>query len=145
MRRPTTLLTTAAVALIGLTALAGCGDTTGTSDDEAAGSADTAEPSDDMGGMGGVDCEANPGETVTVEIPEFVFSPDPVEVSACDSVVWSNTHTQAHTSTGKGDKAWSTGNVAAGEESDAVLFDEAGTYAYICALHPFMEGTVEVS
>ena len=86
-----------------------------------------------------------PGTTVTVEIPEFAFSPTPVQVKACDSVVWENTHTQAHTSTGKGDKAWSTGNIADGATSDPVLFDQTGSFAYICALHPFMKGTVEVS
>lgn len=90
-------------------------------------------------------CGADDGTTITVEIPEFVFEPSPVEIDACDSVVWSNTHDQAHTSTGKGDKAWSTGNVAPGSESDPVRFEEAGTFAYICALHPFMRGTVAVA
>jgi plastocyanin len=126
VRRPTLLLGSA---LLALAALSGCGDT-----DEP--TAATDEPGVEATG----DCE-----TVTVEIPEFAFAPDPVEIAACDSVVWENTHTQAHTSTGKGDQVWNTGNVAAGEASEAVLFEEAGSFAYICALHPFMTGTVEVS
>jgi len=92
-----------------------------------------------------VDCESNPGETVTVDIPEFAFDPDPVSIKVCDSVVWRNSHTQPHTSTGEGADGWTTGNLAAGEESDPVTFSEAGTRTYICALHPFMTGTVEVS
>jgi plastocyanin len=141
MRRPTRTLTAAAAAIIGLAALTGCGDTDEPTADEA--------PSDD-GGSGApdgdsVDCEAQPGDTITVEIPEFSFAPDPVEIGACDSVVWENTHDQSHTSTGNGDKTWSTDNVAAGESSEPVLFEEAGSYAYICALHPFMKGTVEVA
>ena len=84
-------------------------------------------------------------ETITVEIPEFAFDPTPVEIDACDSVVWKNTHTQAHTSTGKGDKAWSTGNLSAGSTSDPVRFDDPGSFAYICALHPFMQGVVDVA
>jgi plastocyanin len=110
-------------------ALAACGDTS------------TEDATTDAA----VDCDANPGETVTVDIPEFAFDPTPVEVNACDSVVWENTHDQAHTSTGKGDKAWSTDNLAPGSTSEPVLFGEAGTFTYICALHPFMEGTVDVT
>ncbi len=134
VRRPTTLLL--GTALFGLVGLTACGD--------------SDEPTEDASAVDGgdavaADCEASPGETITVEIPEFAFSPDPVEISACDSVVWENTHSQAHTSTGKGDKAWSTDNIAAGSAAEPVLFDESGSFAYICALHPFMTGTVEVS
>jgi plastocyanin len=85
------------------------------------------------------------GGTVTVAIGDFVYDPEPVEIHAGDAVVWENTHTQAHTSTGNGDFDWNTGNIAAGDTSDPVTFDEPGTYSYTCALHPFMEGTVEVS
>lgn len=127
VRRPTLILGSA---LLALAALSGCGDT-----DEP-----TTEASAPAGGEPSGSCE-----TVTVEIPEFAFAPDPIEIAACDSVVWENTHSQAHTSTGKGDQVWNTGNVAAGEASEAVLFEEAGSFAYICALHPFMTGTVEVS
>ena len=51
---------------------------------------------------------------MTVEIGNFVFTPTPVKVAVCDSVVWKNTHNQAHTSTGNGDKSWNTGNIAPG-------------------------------
>jgi plastocyanin len=118
-------LTLLAVVLLGVAA---CGDTTADED-----STSTAG------------CEAGDGTTVTVEIPEFAFDPTPVEIEPCDSVVWENTHDQAHTSTGKGDKAWSTGNLTAGSTSEPVRFDEPGSYAYICALHPFMQGTVDVA
>lgn len=129
MRRPTAHLALAVAALgFGVTSLAACGDTT---PDEPAGAA--------------AGCAEGAGETVTVEIPEFSFSPDPVQISPCDSVVWENTHDQAHTSTGKGDQAWSTGNVAPGASAEPVRFEAAGSFAYICALHPFMTGTVEVT
>jgi len=120
------LLPIAGVAVVGLVGLAACGDTTAD---------DAAEAPD---------CAASPGETVTVDIGDFVFDPTPVRVDVCDSVTWTNVHTQAHTSTGQGDKAWSTGNLQPGETSEPVRFNEAGDLAYICALHPFMKGTVEV-
>jgi plastocyanin len=139
-RHPTLLV--AAVALAGIGLLGACGD-----DDDASTSTTIADAPDDMGGGTGepVDCDGATGETVTVEIPDFEFSPTPVEVSACDEVVWSNTHTQAHTATGNGDFDFSTGNIAADGESEPVVFDATGSFTYICALHPFMTGTVEVS
>lgn len=124
MRRPTRPLLTLAVAALGLT-LAGCGDTT---DDEPIATG----------------CSGPGGATATVEIPDFEFSPTPVRIDVCDAVVWENTHDQAHTSTGQGDASWTTGNLAAGARSEPVRFEEAGTFSYLCALHPFMEGTVEV-
>jgi plastocyanin len=129
MRRLTAHLAFAVAAVgLGVTTLAACGDTT------------ADEPSGAAAG-----CEAGTGKTVTVEIPEFEFSPDPVQISACDSVVWKNAHDQPHTSTGKGDKAWSTGNLTPGSSSEPVRFEDTGSFSYICALHPFMKGTVEVS
>lgn len=129
MRRPRTILLGTAFALIGVGALAGCGDTT--PDEGATGTS--------------ANCASGGGETVSVEIPEFMFSPTPMKVSRCDSVVWNNAHTQPHTSTGNGKKTWTTGNIAPGTTSDPVLFDQSGSFTYICALHPFMKGTVEVS
>lgn len=125
MRPPTLLLGTLLLA----GALAGCGD-----DDPSA-----ADPSTSTAGQPAA------GETVTVAIGDFVFDPTPVDIRAGDAVVWENTHTQAHTSTGNGEQMWNTGNLDAGASSEPVRFEQPGTYTYLCALHPFMEGTVEVS
>jgi plastocyanin len=128
MMRPTRTLFVALALVAGLSA---CGDTDGEPESAAA---------DDTAG-----CADGAGETVTVEIPDFKFEPTPIEVDVCDQVVWRNTHDQAHTSTGNGDAGWSTGNIAPGDESAPVVFEEAGERTYMCALHPFMKGTVEVS
>jgi plastocyanin len=96
-------------------------------------------------GEGGARSAERSPEAVTVQIPGFDFEPDPIRIGVGDSVVWENTHDQAHTATGDGDLRWSTGNLAAGESADPVAFDEAGTFTYLCALHPFMTGTVEVT
>lgn len=125
-------------------ALTACGD----DDDDGGGPApEVAAPEDTVaaGATGEpVDC-ATPGETVTVDIGDFEFLPERVQVAACDEIVWNNTHTQPHTSTGNGDASWSTGNIAAAVESDPIAFDTPGEFAYMCALHPFMKGVVEVS
>jgi len=135
----------AGIALVGLVGLGACSDDKG---NDAAPSDTTAEDSgttETTTGGEAIDCTASPGETVTVEIGDFEFIPDRVQVNACDEIVWSNTHNQSHTSTGNGDFSWSTGNIAAGSEGDPVVFDTPGEFAYMCALHPFMKGTVEVS
>jgi plastocyanin len=128
MSRPTRTLLVA-LTLAGSFGLAACGDTDG-----------DAAPADVAAG-----CAEGAGETVTVEIPEFLFEPDPIEIDTCDQVVWSNTHDQAHTSTGDGDFAWSTGNIAPGDTAAPIVFETAGEFTYMCALHPFMKGTVAVS
>jgi plastocyanin len=81
----------------------------------------------------------------TVEIGDFTFEPKTVEVDRGGTVVWHNGDDQAHTSSADEGARWSTGNIAPGESSDPVTFDEAGTFTYHCALHPFMEATVQVA
>jgi plastocyanin len=137
VRKPTALL----AALTLTVGLAACSDDSGDDDaaDDAGDTATTAAPSD-----GDAEAPAD-GETVTVDIGDFAFEPTPVEISAGQSIVWENTHTQAHTATGNGDQEWDTQNIAPGESSEPVLFEDAGSFTYICALHPFMEGTVKVS
>ena len=116
----------ASLTLVAILGVAACGDT----------SDDAAEP---------VDCSSRSGDTVMVEIGDFLFDPTPVQVEACDSVVWHNGHTQAHTSTGDGDQAWNTGNIQPDASSEPVAFPAAGEFSYKCALHPFMKASVEVS
>lgn len=120
--------------------VAACGGDSETPD--ASGAATTAPGATAKGGV----CEPGSGSTVTVEIPEFTFDPTPVKVDRCDSVVWKNTHNQAHTSSGDGAMKWSTGSIAPGSAApEAIQFSDPGTFTYICALHPFMKGEVTVA
>jgi plastocyanin len=142
MTRPT-LRRCAAVAVASLALLGACSDDDG---NEAAAPDTTSAPeATEADPPSPVDCDGATGETVTVDIPDFEFAPTPVEVSACDEVVWSNSHNQAHTATSNGAFTFSTGNIAADGESEPVVFDATGSFTYICSLHPFMTGTVEVS
>lgn len=140
----TTRTLIAGLAFVALAGTTACSSDSSSSEPDAA-PATTEQSSTTTPADGATDCATSPGETVTVEIPEFAFAPNPVEVHVCDSIVWKNTHDQPHTATGNGDVAWNTGNIAPGSESEPVLFDQAGELTYICALHPFMKGTVEVS
>lgn len=89
--------------------------------------------------------EGSTCKTLVVTIPEFKFVPNPITVKKCDSIVWENKHNQAHTATGTGDYKFATGIIDPGSTSKPIVFDKPGSFSYICSLHPFMKGTVEVS
>lgn len=80
-----------------------------------------------------------------VSIVDFGFDPSVVTITAGSTVTWSNDGATDHTSVafeGEG-MTWDSGILAPGAEYSHT-FDEVGTFAYECALHPEMEGTVEV-
>jgi plastocyanin len=76
-----------------------------------------------------------------VAISGFTFSPGTVTVNVGDTVTWTNSDAQAHTATSG--SAWNTGDIAGGD-SASITFQTAGTFDYICAIHPTMTGTVVV-
>ena len=77
----------------------------------------------------------------SVTISGFRFSPNSVTVNVGDTVTWTNRDEEAHTATSG--SAWSTGDIAGGQ-SKSLTFRTAGTYDYICAIHPTMTGTLVV-
>jgi plastocyanin len=74
----------------------------------------------------------------------WCFSPNPIVVTAGSSVTWTNNTGVTHTATSD-TAAWTTGNIGAGATSAAVTFNTPGSFAYHCAIHPFMTGTVVVN
>lgn len=105
-------------------------------------STSSAMPSHDMGDMG------SPGATVTVEIANFAFVQDRIEISVGDTVRWINGDGTRHTITSgtddTADGAFDSGEVAAGDEF-AFTFTEAGEFGYFCDIHPTMTGVVVVT
>jgi plastocyanin len=78
----------------------------------------------------------------TVTIAGFAFDPSTVRVRVGDTVTWSNEDSTAHTAIAR-DLSFDTGDIAAGQ-SASVTFDTAGTFEYMCGIHPTMSGTVVV-
>ena len=76
----------------------------------------------------------------SVSIANFAFSPGTVTIQEGDSVTWTNDDSTPHTATGNG---FDTETIGPGESS-TVPFATAGTYAYVCSIHPQMSGTVVV-
>lgn len=95
------------------------------------------------------DTDPAAGGGTQVAIDDFAFRPETVTVPAGTTITWSNDDATAHTVTA-GDEDEpdpDTFDLAVDEQGQTVAFtfDEAGTYAYYCELHPFMTGVVEVT
>jgi plastocyanin len=80
---------------------------------------------------------------VTVEIAGFEFGPAEATASVGDTVSWSNADAAPHTAT-LDDGGCETGNIPAGG-AGGLVFNEAGTFAYHCAIHPTMTGSITIS
>jgi plastocyanin len=79
-------------------------------------------------------------QTVTME--GFAFAPPDVTVTAGSQVTWVNKDTVQHDAVAV-DGAWRTPKLGPNEQA-SVTFGSAGTYAYICSIHPGMRATVTV-
>ena len=96
--------------------------------------------------------ESSPAETAPasgklerspkVEIVDFAYDPDPVQVETGGKVIWQNTDPAPHTATAD-DGSFDTGTLEEGKLKSET-FKEPGTYTYFCEIHPTMHGTVEV-
>jgi Cupredoxin-like domain len=75
-------------------------------------------------------------------ISDFKFSPSSVTIHVGDTITWTNNGPTAHTATAS-NGSFDTGILKKGQ-SASHTFSQAGTFAYICSLHPFMHGTVVV-
>ena len=74
-----------------------------------------------------------------VGIYNFYFEPAEVRVPVGGTVVW-KAHTPDHTTTSR-DQVWGS-DIIPVAETFSFAFTKPGTYKYICAIHPEMEGTV---
>jgi amicyanin len=84
-----------------------------------------------------------PVATEAVQIKNFGFSPATITVKAGSTVVWSNKDSVQH------DVTFDAGGIASSVLNNGDAFSHtfltAGTYHYICTIHPFMHGTVIVT
>ncbi|NPE27759.1 cupredoxin family copper-binding protein [Methanococcoides sp. SA1] len=89
-----------------------------------------------------IDTEETMGTTVEVMIENFEFAPKEIRISVGDTITWTNLDSAPHTATDNNDN-FDSGTLEKGE-SFSMTFEEAGTYDYICTIHPYMKGTVIV-
>lgn len=102
---------------------------------------------DDMHGMmGGGDGPQTTGSASgsgEVRIIDFRFEPTVLDVTVGTAVTWTNEDNAPHTATAEND-AFDTGRLDKGKSGE-ITFDTPGTYDYICAYHPYMDGRIVVS
>jgi plastocyanin len=82
-------------------------------------------------------------DDMTVSIQDFSFNPAQMTVAPGTTITWVNDGEEPHTTTAD-DGTWDSGTLQPGEDF-SFTFDEPGTYAYLCEIHPQMTGTVTVS
>jgi plastocyanin len=127
--------------LLGLLLTACGGETT---DDGANGEATPGTNGEATPGTNG---EATPGADdgtaeTEVLISNFTFGPGTLTIDVGTTVTWRNEDTAPHTATAD-DGSFDSGSLAQGE-TFSHTFDTAGTYRYICTIHPSMVGEITV-
>jgi plastocyanin len=126
----TTLLAGFAAAALGFVSCGGGG-----------GGGVTNPPPPSGGGGGGGTADVT--ITIVAENGNMSFSPDPGVINVGQRVVWRNAAGAIHTAT-QNSGSFDTGSLNSGSTSSPITMTSAGTFAYHCALHPAMVGTLTV-
>jgi len=90
---------------------------------------------------------AAPARGDTVLISDFLYKAEQLTVAVGTEVTFTNEDSAPHTATSgqspASDGVFDTGTLKKGQ-SKRVKLTKAGTFAYYCAIHPFMKATVTV-
>jgi len=92
------------------------------------------------GGTNGGTTGGTPPTSAAVEMSGLSFSPSSVEIAVGGTVTWTNKEGVAHTVIGPD---WGSGTIPQ-DGTFSQTFDTAGTFEYVCSIHPSMVGTVVV-
>ncbi len=84
-----------------------------------------------------------PASGTAVVIVDFAFGPRALEVPVGGTVTWTNDDAFDHT-VRDADGGFDSGPMAEADTFE-FTFDAAGTYEYMCAIHPSMTATVTVT
>ena len=106
-----------------------------------AGAAESSSPVQSSPIQSSVDGGAE--QAVTVDIKDFAYDKETVQVAVGGTVTFKQLDDSVHTATAKGAIPFDTGNLAK-DASKTVTFDKVGTISYICDIHQYMKGTIEV-
>jgi plastocyanin len=86
--------------------------------------------------------QAHSARDPAATISDFKFSPGTLTIHVGDTVTWTNAGPSEHTATAR-NGSFDTGPLRKGA-SASHTFTQSGTFAYFCAIHPFMHGTILV-
>ena len=94
------------------------------------------------GPASGASAKAHKSASASVTMGDLFFSPTSVTIAVGDTVTWQNTGQAPHNATAD-DGSFKTPTIENGQ-SASHTFGQAGTFSYICTIHPNMHGTVRV-
>jgi plastocyanin len=118
------------VGLVAVLALGGCGkDDKGDKGAKAQGGAESSAP------LSG---------DAPVKIVNFEFKPQKVVVKPGTKVTWTNDDTTIHDIKDTSPLATPVSNDLAKGDTFSITYGQPGSYSYICGIHQYMTGTVEV-
>ena len=78
-----------------------------------------------------------------VDIRDFTYIPDQIEIPVGATVTWTNSDSAPHTATAQDRSALQSGTLNQGD-SFSQTFTKPGAYDYFCEFHPNMKGTIVV-
>jgi len=131
MRRTTrALIVPALIAVLGLGA--GCGGGGGGGDSKD----DSAKPP--KAGEGPLSGDG------PVKIVNFEFKPKTVTVKPGTKVTWTNEDTNIHDVKDTSPLATPVSQELSKGDTFSITYAQPGSYSYVCGIHPYMTGTVEV-
>jgi len=136
-----------ACAVLALVAI-GCGgddnSDSGSGGGGGGGNADQPAPTaEDNGGASAGGGGGGTGAGTQVTMKDIKFNPGSVTVKPGGKVTWTNDDSVGHDVTSDTFNSGGPGGIDAGSTFSHV-FKKAGTYKYVCTVHPGMEGTVKV-
>ncbi|WUJ67907.1 cupredoxin family copper-binding protein [Kribbella soli] len=81
----------------------------------------------------------------SVDIKEFAFGPQNITVKVGTTVTWTNDDQDPHTVTSQNGSGPLKSSTLQNGDKYQYTFTKAGTFDYLCTIHPFMTGTVVVT
>ena len=129
------------IMLLACTALvaAGCGGDDNSS--SSSGSSSATKKEDNSGSGSGA---ATTSDTVEIDMKNFQFAPKDATVKVGQTVKWVNQDSAPHDATDEKTGQFKSDQFAKGESYEFTA-KKAGKIAYVCTLHPGMEGTLTVT
>lgn len=85
---------------------------------------------------------ASASRSKSVDIRNFAFHPPTLTIRKGTTVDFTNSSRVTHTATRGG--SFDTGRIRPGK-TIGIRFNQKGTFAYHCSIHPFMHGTIVVN
>jgi len=129
------------LAVLAAVVIAGCGDSGSSSSSSDTTPADAPAQTSAAQTSAAAGGPTAGGKATAVDIKDYLYAPDEIEVAPGAKVTWTNEDSSPHTATVKG--GFDTDSIAQGK-SASVTLTKPGTYAYYCAFHPYMHGTIVV-